>query len=99
MTHVLPTDADNSSNRPPLDGGFNTGAGPLLGDAIHTPNNVIRFPRPVSSLGSAANSRAQQREPFIDLHEFATGFFLGCFVALAAVLICIGFFGYRAFVA
>jgi hypothetical protein len=96
MTHVLPTDADNSSNRTG-DGGIHP-SGPLLGDAIHTPNNVIRFPRPVSSLGSAANSRAQQREPFIDLREFATGFFLGCFVAFAAVLICIGFIGYRAFV-
>ena len=88
------------SNRPPLGGESNTGAGPLLGDAVHTPNsNVIQFPRPVSSLGSAANSRAQQREPFIDIPEFATGFFLGCFVALTAVLFCIGFFGYRALIA
>jgi hypothetical protein len=86
----------DSSNRLPLDGGFNTGAGPLLGDAIHTPNsNIIEFP---SGRAFLPDSRAKEREPFIDLRELATGFFLGCFVALAAVLICIGFIGYRAFV-
>lgn len=98
MTRVIPADADNSSNRTG-DGGIHP-SGPLLGDAVHnTPNNVIRFPRPVSSLGSAANSRAQQREPFIDLREFATGCFLAIFASSVLVLVCIGFIGYRAFVA
>jgi hypothetical protein len=60
MTHVLPTDADNSSNRPPLDGGSNAGAGPLLGDAIHTPNsNIIEFP---SGRAFLPDSRAKERE-------------------------------------
>jgi hypothetical protein len=95
MTCDIRADADNSSNRTG-DGGIHP-SGPLLGDAIqHTPNsNIIEFP---SGRAFLPDSRAKEREPFIDLRELATGFFLGCIVALAAVLICIGFIGYRAFV-
>lgn len=53
----------------------------------------------LTSGAAAANSRAQQRELSIDLREFATGLFLFGFVALVAVLLCIGIFGYRALVA
>jgi hypothetical protein len=96
MTHVLPTDADNSSNRPPLDGGFNTGAGPLLGNARQAPNsNIIEFP---SGRAFLPDSRAKSRELSIDDREFATGCFLAIFASSVLVLVCIGFIGYRAFV-
>jgi hypothetical protein len=59
MTRVLPTDADNSSNRTG-DGGIHP-SGPLLGDAIqHTPNsNIIEFP---SGRAFLPDSRAKERE-------------------------------------
>jgi hypothetical protein len=95
MTFDIRADADNLSNRTG-DGGIHP-SGPLLGNAIQVPNsNIIEFPSGRSFL---PDSRAKERELSIDLRELATGFFLGCFVALAAVLICIGFIGYRAFVA
>lgn len=63
MKRVIRTSADNSSNRPPLDGGFNAEAGPLLGDAVHTPNsNIIQFP---SGRAFLPDSRTQECEPFI----------------------------------
>jgi hypothetical protein len=83
MTHVLPTDADNSSNRPPLDGGSNTGAGPLLGDAIHTPNsNIIEFP---SGRTFLPDSQDLGPEPFIltfDVREIGALFLV---VAVALI--------------
>jgi hypothetical protein len=82
----------------PADGGIQR-SGPHMRDAIHPRTNLITFPRLVSSLEPAVNSRAEPRESFIQVHEFATGFFLGCFVALVAVLFCIGFVGYRALIA
>jgi hypothetical protein len=95
MMRDLRTGEDNLSNRA-ADGGIQQ-PGPLLGDAIHAPNsNIIAFP---SGRRFLPDSRAQSREPFIDIRELATGFFLGCFVALAAVLFCVGFIGYRALIA
>jgi hypothetical protein len=55
MTRVIPSDADNLSNRTG-DGGIHP-SGPLLGDAIHTPNNVIPFlPRAPSRQTSAPSN-------------------------------------------
>jgi hypothetical protein len=94
MKRIITTIADNSSNR--ADAGGHP-PGPLLGDAVHAPNsNIIPFP---SGRRLLPDSRADLREPFIQIRELATSFFLGCFVALVAVLFCIGFIGYRAFIA
>jgi hypothetical protein len=97
MMRDLRTGEDNLSNRAATSGGKPSQPGPLLGDAIHTPNsNIIAFP---SGRRFLPDSRAKSREPSIDLRELATGFFLGCVFTLAAVLICIGYFGYRALIA
>ena len=91
--------SDNLSNRAAATG--NPPQPGSLGEGTQNYPHAITdlVPRPVSSLGFAVNSRAQQRELFIDVREFATGFFLGCFVTLAAILLCIGFIGYRALIA
>jgi hypothetical protein len=48
MTRIISKDADNSSNRAAIGG--NSQPGPLLGDAVHTPNsNIIPFPMKASS--------------------------------------------------
>jgi hypothetical protein len=58
MTCDIRADADNSSNRTG-DGGIHP-SGPLLGDAIHTPNsNIIEFP---SGRAFLPDSRAKERE-------------------------------------
>jgi hypothetical protein len=80
-----------------LDGGTNTSGGPLLGDAVLAPN-PYSVASTSSSLRGRLNSRAQQRELFIDIREFATGLFLIGFGALVVFLVAIGFAGYRAFV-
>lgn len=78
------------------DGGVQP-TGPLLGDAVHTPNsNIIPFP---SGRTFLPDSRAKSREPSVDLREFATCCFIGSFLALVAILFCIGMFGYRALIA
>jgi hypothetical protein len=93
MMRDLRTGEDNLSNRA-ADGGIQQ-PGPLLGDAVHAPNsNIIAFPS-----AFLPDSRAKSREPSIDLRELATGFFIGCVFTLAAVLIFVGYFGYRALIA
>lgn len=84
--------ASNSSRRG-IDGGVQL-PGALMRDAILPRNSNSDA---VTS-SRRLNSRVQQRELSIDLREFATGLFLGGFVALAAVLFGVGFFGYRALV-
>lgn len=96
LTHI---NNRNSSNRAALDGGLDMQPGSHDAHAIQSSaGNVIQFPRPVSSLGSAANSRTETCELFIDDREFATSCFLAIFSGLVLLLIGLGYAGYRAFI-
>lgn len=90
---------DNLSNRTVIDGGFNSPSGSHGAHAIQShAENIIQFPRPVSSLGSAANSRAQQREFFIQVCEIAGRLlFFGLF-ALSWLFVGLVYLLYRALV-